>query len=490
MADERKNIDKLFSDHLVGHKVNAPAGAWERLQGDLQPRKRGTAFLYVRLAAASLLLVLAFGAGYFLSEYSTNNTNMTATNMEPETVDETAEEASIPPLEISEKEKDFDEAGELDNQQQLVLAETNQETNQNVILAELDQESQKASTTKTETAQETPVPESVTGEQEDGIQEIPESDIVVADVVEEEEIQKEPLDENKTVAVVAESQTDTDEDLENMSPEMLHRLLIGDDEFNDEILAEEQSNINDKWSVGGQISPTYSYRTISGEGFETPDEIIDPSYFNDTENGLRTVGGGISLAYNFNDRLSLGSGLYLSRIGQENNDVVAYDSPDSQYMYKLASSSGTVTINPTRFAKALTPQAASDKDSIPGDYTVNGTFVQNLDYLEVPFVLNYKVLNKRFSINLNGGLSPGILVNNRSYFSIEDEKIQTGTTENIKPMIYNSVLGLGLAYDISQRVSVNLSPTFKYSLSPVNTGSGLNYHPYSFSWFTGISYKL
>jgi hypothetical protein len=101
------------------------------------------------------------------------------------------------------------------------------------------------------------------------------------------------------------------------------------------------------------------------------------------------------------------------------------------------------------------------------------------------------VLNKRFSINLIGGLSPGILVNNRSYFNIEDEKIQTGTTENIKPMIYNSVLGIGMAYDISKKVSVNLSPTFKYSLSPVNSGSnGINYHPYSISWFTGISYKL
>ena len=74
--------------------------------------------------------------------------------------------------------------------------------------------------------------------------------------------------------------------------------------------------------------------------------------------------------------------------------------------------------------------------------------------------------------------------------SIDNEKIQTGFTENIKPMIYNSVLGLGIAYEISKKVSINLSPTFKYSLSPVNTGSGLKYHPYSLSWFTGISYKL
>ncbi len=482
MADKRNNIDILFRDHLVGHKASAPAGAWDRLQNDLKPAKKRAAMLYVRLAAAVVFLLLVFGAGYFLSEFSSDSTNITASKTETTITDQQAEEILTPPVEIQDKDEDIIEVGD-------------KEIDTNILLAEADQDIQKPPVTKTETLEKITVQQNVVEQKQDAFNEDPvkegfvkkeELSIAVTDEVIEKEIQ----DPNETVAEAAEPPIIKEDELEKMTPEELHKLLIGGDDLNDDILAGGQSVPNNKWSIGGQLSPTYSYRTLSGEGFKTPDETVDQSYFNDAENGLTTLGGGVSLAYNFNDRLSLGSGLFLSRIGQRNSDVIAYDSPDNNYMYKLATSSGTVSINPTKFEKVMIRQIDSSKDSIPGEYLVNGTFIQNLDYLEVPLMLKYKVLNKRFSINVSGGLSPGILVNNRSYFSIDNEKIQTGFTENIKPMIYNSVLGLGIAYEISKKVSINLSPTFKYSLSPVNTGSGLKYHPYSLSWFTGISYKL
>jgi hypothetical protein len=501
MADERKNIDNLFRDHLVGHKVSAPAGAWDRLQADLQPRKKRAAFLYIKLAAASLLLLLAFGAGYLLSEFGPDNTNLTASKTEVTNPGQQIENTSSLPDESNQIVSDkFNDDALHAADKELLLADADQDVvqkpliidvksdpDQKLAVAVADQIDQKTDAINLET---TPSHEKLSNESYDILHEelVAVEDIAV---VAEDEVEVDEKVVNDDAMAASPDPQFTNDELEKMTPEQLHLLLVGDDDYSDEVLAADQVKSNPNWTIGGQLSPTYSYRNLNGNAFEAPDENIDQSYFNDNENGLTTIGGGISLAYNFNERLSLGSGLYLSRIGQENNDVVAYDSPDSQYMYKLASSSGTVTINPTRFAKVLTPIAAIDKDSIPGDYLVNGTFVQNLDYLEVPVVLNYKVLNKRFSINLNGGLSPGILVNNRSYFNVEDEKIQTGTTENIKPMIYNSVLGIGMAYDISKKVSVNLSPTFKYSLSPVNSSSsGINYHPYSISWFTGISYKL
>jgi len=502
MADERKHIDNLFKDQLVGHKVAAPAGGWDRLQADLQPRKKHGAFFYIKLAAASLLLLIAFGAGYFLSKFNTDNTNLASSETET-TIPKQNDIISSTPAEYQEFENNDNIALSAQDEKtvdlsapdnayspQPELAASNAEKNNNQNLADTERENNNPIAAQPKTNILTPEEDNKSNKNRTEFNEeiIVDEEIAVVPKVENTAIETEISGD--AIADAPDAQF-TEDELEKMTPEQLHLLLVGDTDFNDVTLADNEAKTNPKWTVGGQLSPTYSYRNLTGDAFQAPDENIDQSYFNDNENGLTTIGGGISLAYNFNDRLSLGSGLYLSRIGQENNDVVAYDSPDSQYMYKLASSSGTVTINPTRFAEALTPQAASVKDSIPGDYLVNGTFVQNLDYLEVPLVLNYKVLNNRFSINLNGGLSPGILVNNRSYFSVEDEKIQTGTTENIKPMIYNSVLGIGLGYDISKKVSVNLSPTFKYSLSPVNSGSrGINYHPYSISWFTGISYKL
>lgn len=277
-----------------------------------------------------------------------------------------------------------------------------------------------------------------------------------------------------------------------MDAEMLHQLLIGDqDDFTDNLFSDPKQNKNSKWVIGGRISPVYSYRNINGDAFNTPDESVSVDVFNSNEEAIVSMAGGISLDYAFSNRFSLASGMYISRIGQQNNDVLAYNDPASANMYKLATSTGTVTVNPGKFDRVIAEQPSSIKDSMPGDYTVNGSFVQNLDYLEVPLILKYKLLDKKLSLNVLGGLSPGILVNNQSYFSIDGEKLQTGTTENINPLIYNSVLGFGIEYSITGKLSVSMEPSFKYSLSPINnSNNGLEYHPYSLSWFTGISYKL
>jgi len=275
-----------------------------------------------------------------------------------------------------------------------------------------------------------------------------------------------------------------------MSQEMLHELLINNTGFTSVLTDESGKKNSSNWSIGARISPVYSYRSIEGSTFTTPDEAVGTDFFNDNEQGITSMAGGISLDYKFNNRVSFASGMYLSRIGQQNNDVLAYNDPTSTNMYKLTTSTGTVTINPANFEKVIFEQPHSAKDTIPGDFSVNGSFYQNLDYLEVPLVLKYKVVNKKLSINLMGGLSPGILVNNHSFFDIDGQKLQTGTVENINPFIYNSILGFGFDYAISNKLSINMEPSFKYSLSPVNSAGGLKYHPYSLSWFTGISYKL
>jgi len=480
MADDRKHIDQFFKDYLSGYKAKAPAGAWERLQTDLEPSKKRRPFMYFRLAAASLLLLTAFTAGYFWSEFKNPEIIVPATEVAKIDVQKPAPEKPIENLSSqtlpaennkvsnSEKSEFISSDHEIQKIEPSLIAK-------NQIKPDVEK---KGSGTGQEQEQ------LVSAEQENNLKTgvVPAGDETTgtAQNVDEMRVLPESLEQDKKIA-----------EPEIMSPEMLHQLLVGnDDALAYEIIDKSKAAQPQQWSVGGQFSPVYSFRTLSGQGFSTPDERVDQSYYNNSEAGLMAFAGGISLDYGFNDRLSLASGLYLSRIGQVNNDVVAYDSPDSQYLYKLSSSSGTVTINPQKFEKVMLREIDNTKDSVPGDYLVNGSFVQNFDYLEVPFVLKYKLLKNRFSVNLSGGLSPGILVNNRSYFNVDGEKVQTGYTENIKPVIYNSVMGLGIEYSLSSKVSINLDPLFKYSLSPINSNSGLKYHPYSVSFFTGVTYKL
>ncbi len=59
------------------------------------------------------------------------------------------------------------------------------------------------------------------------------------------------------------------------------------------------------------------------------------------------------------------------------------------------------------------------------------------------------------------------------------------------PSLFSSSLGMGMEYSITNNLSLNLEPTFRYYLNPFNNVAGLNnLHPYSFGIFSGLSYKF
>ncbi len=49
---------------------------------------------------------------------------------------------------------------------------------------------------------------------------------------------------------------------------------------------------------------------------------------------------------------------------------------------------------------------------------------------------------------------------------------QIGETKDIRPVNYTSLMGLGLEYSITDRLHVNVEPTFRYYLNSVNISPG------------------
>jgi hypothetical protein len=476
MPDKDLHIDKLFKEHLIGHKVKAPANAWDRLNDDLNKTKRVRPLYLWRSIAATILLLITFSAGYFFAEYQKKTGLPIASG---EQIEKESPEITTPIEELADAP---DILTKIDLSKENGIAQADLKTPANETAASV---LPKTEETSVELPEETfPTDELILDQDE------------LADIADEttDELQatdSDPKILDETLFTVEQTPSDiVFEDNPLLDAEALQKLLEADQDFAMDFNLSDEKQASSNWSIGARFSPVYSYRNLSGSDFQTTSGVVEKDYFDAAEAGIFTLSGGISLNYRFNDKWSLGSGMYVSRIGQINNEVLAYASADNSGMFKLATSSGAVVINPKKFESVLVQQQVSAKDTIAGGYIVLGDFVQNLDYLEVPFVMNYKISDNRLAINLMGGLSPGILVNNRSYFEKDGEKLQTGTTQNIDPVIYNSVLGIGLNYAISEKVSINLEPTFKYSLSPINSAGELNYHPYSFSWFTGVSYKF
>lgn len=474
MAEKNSNIDKLFNDHLVGYRAKAPADAWERLHAELHKGSSARTIWLWRSVAAAMLLLVAFSAGYFFSDFQKSNAEQFTLNEQTEVA---LPEQNVISPENSDAEISVSREVSINGKQENNLIPKAEPPGEPLIPGEMAVVSEETKLIAPVKITDQPAGElaAIAPKQQEEDQPNENLKPIPVDIIAEDEFAEE---------------TTEPENLLFDDPEFLRQLLIADESLAFDFSGQTEKSSSSNWSVGGRISPLYSYRSISDGSYETANEAIAKEYFDEVESGLLTIAGGISLNYKFSDRWSLGSGMYVSRIGQETSQVLALATPGGSGMYKLATSAGTVTINPAKFQSVMVEQQVSVKDTIPGGYLVSGDFVQNLDYFEVPFIMQYKITDKRFSVQLMGGLSPGILVNNRSYFESDGHKVQTGIVEDVNPMIYNSVVGFGLEYSISEKVSLNLEPTFKYSLSPVNTSSNLSTHPYSMSWFTGITYKF
>ena len=258
-----------------------------------------------------------------------------------------------------------------------------------------------------------------------------------------------------------------------------------------------------KWAVGTQVTPLYSYRTLTGAG----DAAAYATYFNQVENGLLAYAGGINVNYSPRKRLAVQSGLYYSKMGMVVGNV-QYVTTDAAYgasswnknLLAVQNSSGNIqsgSVPGGGFFYAMSDRAQNETTAIVdnlADFSnlpaSGGEVIQHFEYLELPVILRYKVIDRKLGFNVLGGMSTNFLVGRDAYFQQEGEKEIIGFTGDLKTVNYSSVVGVGLAYAISSRLNVSVEPTFRYYLNSINELSSLSSHPYSLGFYTGLSYSF
>lgn len=266
---------------------------------------------------------------------------------------------------------------------------------------------------------------------------------------------------------------------------------------------------HDRWVLGSEVAPLYSYRTITSDQIEP--EML--STLNKSEKGLIAMAGGLRVAFLPNRRLSIQSGVYYSRYGQEKNKVETYhfnntensDQLNSDGSY-LAIVNSTGTIYNTQPENRSFDQVAfgsynksNENFYLPGidgsSYTAvtssqesNVNILQYFDYLEIPLTLKYKIIDRKLDFSLSGGLVTNFLVGNVVKMEQDGEKSRFGKTNGISQINYLSSFGLGLEYPLMKGVAFSLEPRFRYYINPIDRTSQINIHPYSFGIFAGLNY--
>ena len=259
---------------------------------------------------------------------------------------------------------------------------------------------------------------------------------------------------------------------------------------------EEQKKKSDKWSLTAMASPTYYMRP------ELTSDISDQA--SSPEQARISYSGGVGFSYKISKKLSIQSGLYYSSIGNEVDNIYSFagfrpfDLSKGDHNFEVLTSSGNIyTENPDVFLIDMSGERVMTKytndvfDPLKAKLSyINNSLFQNFSYLEMPVILRYKIIDKSIDFNLIGGLSYNLLVNNSVHTVIDGSKYDVGKTAGLNPFMVSSSLGMGMEYSISEKISLNLEPTFRYYINPYSNIQGVGAHPYSFGVFSGLSYKF
>jgi hypothetical protein len=263
-----------------------------------------------------------------------------------------------------------------------------------------------------------------------------------------------------------------------------------------------------RWSLGSEVAPLYSYRSTSSDKLQA-DKL---NYLNDNESGLLAYAGGLHVAFSAGRRLSVQSGIYYSRYGQEKNNVATYATnyPDynefeatySTYI-AVTNSTGVIAMDqPYQEFDIMKAQNTDMTSNFNSSASLNSTnklymsqaeetditLTQYFDYLEVPLLVRYKVIDRKLDLSFSGGVVTNFLIGNTVNMEQNGKKSRFGETTEINQINYQGSFGMGFEYPITADFAFTIEPRFRYYINAIDKSPLINVHPYSFGFFAGFNY--
>lgn len=249
-------------------------------------------------------------------------------------------------------------------------------------------------------------------------------------------------------------------------------------------LAEQEQSYN-KWSVGPSLAPVF----FNSFGDGSP---IGSNFVANSKSGSVNMSYGIQVSYQLSEKLSMRSGVHRVDYGYNTDEVGFTSSP-------TASRSSLIrTISYSENSKNLVVQSMVGgdplQDPMAADVTApsparEGSMLQEFGYLEVPLEMQYNLIDKKWGINLIGGMSSLFLVNNSVSLESAGTVTEVGEATNMNSVNFSTNFGLGLYYQLNPKLELNFLPMFKYQLNTFSNTAG-SFRPYSVGVYSGLNFKF
>jgi hypothetical protein len=482
MSYKSEQIDKYFRDQLGGFELNPPQGNWDSIVRKLGNRKKKRMAAVIFRIAAGMAILVSTGIGIYLFSQPEKGTVSNAISAIHEVMPESEISATKNTNQTGEKERAtnaYPETGNLNKKNAVAPSNPGPVVtrNEQVPMATSDQhninhagdasENEVGGNTVIGILYRNPLPTSLLTNNINHTLEFP---------------------VYSSNAVYA-------------GEELLFAYL---DEYPQDPEAKKVKK--NYWSLGSEIAPLYSYRHISSDDLQS--DMMDN--LNENENGILAYAGGIRLAFSTGKRLTVQSGVYYSRYGQEKNQVQSgqnkYASYNNDYNF-ISVTNSTGTISGGLDDRANADLISSDFEVVQGlnekyglvntnvfalseSVEENTTLNQYFDYVELPLIVKYKIIDRKMDFSMSGGLVTNILIGSPVHLVQDGNTTRTAETYDISQINYLASIGLGFEYPVASRIGLTIEPRFRYYINPIDQSSRINVRPYSFGFFAGFNYKF
>lgn len=285
-----------------------------------------------------------------------------------------------------------------------------------------------------------------------------------------------------TNVIVASSKNITNQDstlVAQISPEInpLEKLLKEKEAGKNE--DEKEKEKRSKWAISTNASPVYFNSIAEGSSLDSRFNANQKEYNN-------TVSYGVGINYNINSKLSLRSGINNLSLDYNTSDISFYQATNAKPIENVATNARGKMINVESKLEdngnfiAVTGNLLNKFD---------GSINQQISYVEVPLELGYKILDRKFGIEIIGGFSTLFLNNNSVSLISNGQEIVIGEANNLNNIHFSSNVGLGFKYNFWKSFNANFQPMFKYQINTFSENSG-NFKPYFIGLYSGVSFNF
>lgn len=233
----------------------------------------------------------------------------------------------------------------------------------------------------------------------------------------------------------------------------------------------------DKWQIVPNIAAVYLNSNSSGSS-------IDPQFSDNPKTAENNLSFGIGVNYVVSKKITVRTGINKLALGYNTNDVVYSSS-------LITNNLANINYSSTESIEIKDESALNTLANLERSYqnTNTGVINQKMGYYEVPLEISYALLDKKFGVNIIGGISTLFLNQNKISLVSNNINLELGEAKNLNPIHFSTNVGMGFKYKFAKSFQINVEPMVKYQLNTYSNNSG-NYKPVFIGLYSGIIYNF